>query len=295
MIVAITGASGFIGSALAERLSQGGHTVRRLARPGAWDPAAGRIDRAALEGADAVVHLAGESIFGRWTAAKKRRIIESRVPATTLLADTLARLTDRPRVFVSASAIGIYGDRGNETLTEQSAPGTDFLAAGARDWETAAHPAAQAGIRVVHPRFGVVLGLGGGALGTMLPPFRLGLGGPLGSGRQWFSWITLDDALAALRYALTTENLAGPVNVVAPNPVTNRDFARALGRALGRPAVIPVPTFALELAFGAEAAAFMMSSQRVVPARLLAAGFTFRDPEIEPALRRLLAAPRGGS
>lgn len=294
MIVAITGATGFIGSALTRRLERDGHTVRPISRPGGWDPARGRIDRTVIEGTDAVVHLAGESVFGRWTAAKKRRIIESRVPATRLLSEALAALARPPRVLVSASAIGIYGDRGDETLTEDSLPGHDFLADGARDWEAAAAPAAQAGIRVVHTRFGVVLGAQGGALAVMLTPFRLGVGGPVGSGRQYFSWISLDDALGVILYALANENLAGPVNAVAPHPVTNREFAQALGRALGRPAVLPVPAFALQLVFGAEAAEFMQSSQRVIPARLVASGFRFRHPELEPALRHLLAAsPRG--
>lgn len=299
----ISGATGLIGTALAARVARGGHEivplVRRPPRPGEhairWDPAAGTIDRAALEGCDVVVQLAGESVLGRWTPAKKRRIRESRVAGTRLVSEAIAGLARRPRVLLAASAVGYYGDRGAEELTEVSAPGTDFLAQVARDWEAATAPAARAGVRVVNLRFGIVLSAAGGALAKMLPAFRLGLGGPIGKGAQYFSWVALDDVLGAMLHALATESVAGPVNVTAPHAVTNLDFARALGRVLGRPAVLPVPPFALRLAFGAEAAATMRSSQRVRPARLLASGFQFRFAELEPALRHLLAAPPGGS
>jgi hypothetical protein len=299
----ISGATGLIGTALAARVRRSGHDVvplvRRPLRPGErairWDPAAGTIDRAALEGCDVVVQLAGESVLGYWTAAKKRRIRESRVAGTRLVSEAIAGLAQRPRVLLAASAIGYYGDRGAEELTERSAPGNDFLAQVAREWEAATAPAAQAGVRVVNLRFGVVLTPAGGALAKMLPAFRLGLGGPIGSGAQYFSWIALDDVLDAILHALATASLAGPVNVTAPHPVTSLELARTLGRVLRRPAVLPVPALALRLIFGAESAALLQSSQRVVPQRLLASGFRFRFPDLEPALRHLLAAPGGGS
>jgi uncharacterized protein len=297
--------SGLIGTALAAWLVRDGHDVMRLVRrevrPGehaiAWFPALGTIDREALDGwgGDVVVHLAGEPVFGRWTSAKKGRIRDSRVAGTRLLSEALAAVGRRPRVLLTASAVGYYGDRGAEDLTERSTPGNDFLARVARDWEAASAPAAAAGIRVVHLRFGVVLTPLGGALAKMLIPFRLGVGGPLGSGRQYLSWIALDDAVEVVSQLLATESISGPVNVTAPEPVTNSEFVRALGRVLGRPALVPVPPLGLRLAFGAEAAAFMMAGQRVLPARLSAAGFRFRFGAIEPALRALLAAPGGGS
>ena len=280
MKVAVSGATGLIGSALAARLSGEGHDVRPMAR--------GTAGLAALEGTDAVVHLAGENIFGRWSESKKRRIRESRVAGTRLVSEAVARLARRPRVLVAASAVGYYGDRGSEQLTEASGAGDDFLARVVRDWEAATAPAAAAGVRVVNLRFAVILTPAGGALGKMLPAFRFGLGGPLGSGRQYFSWVTLGDALDAILHAIATASLSGPVNVAAPGPVTSREFARALGRTLRRPAVLPVPRLALRVVFGAESAAALLSSLRVVPARLVASGFRFRDPEIEPALRRIL-------
>ncbi|HEY3279678.1 MAG TPA: TIGR01777 family oxidoreductase [Gemmatimonadales bacterium] len=303
MKIAVTGMSGLIGTALAARFVRDGHDVtrlvRRAVRPGehaiAWYPALGTIDREALDrwGGDVVVHLAGEPVFGRWTAAKKARIRDSRVSGTGLLSEAIAALGRRPRVLLTASAVGYYGDRGAEDLTEASKPGDDFLARVARDWEAAAAPAAAAGIRVVHLRFGVVLSPRGGALAKMLIPFRLGLGGPLGSGHQYFSWIALDDVVEVVSQLLANDSIGGPINVTAPEPVTNGEFARALGRVLSRPAVIPVPPFALQLAFGAEAASVMMGGQRVRPARLSAGGFRFRCGTIEPALRHLLAAPHG--
>jgi uncharacterized protein len=299
--IAVSGATGLIGSALSARLAPGHQVVpfvRRATRPGeraiSWDPGAGTIDRAALDGCDVVIHLAGENVFGRWTAAKKRRIRESRVAGTRLVSEAVARLAHPPRILLAASAIGFYGDRGPEELTERSAPGDDFLAHVVRDWEAATAPAAEAGVRVVNLRFGVVLSPTGGALAKMLPAFRLGVGGPIGTGRQYLSWIALDDALAAIAHALAADTLSGPVNVTAPQPIAHGDFARTLGRVLRRPAVLPVPSLALRLLFGAEAAWLLESGQRVLPARLVASGFRFRFSAVEPALRHLLAAPHGG-
>lgn len=295
MKVVVTGATGLIGSALARRLASEGHEVVPLVRPTAWDPVKGTIDRAALEGCDAVVHLAGENVFGRWTAAKKQRIRESRVGGTRLVSEAIAGLARPPRALLAASAVGYYGDQGATELTEQSPGGTDFLAGVARDWEAATAPAQRRGVRVANLRFAVVLAGSGGALAKMLPAFRLGLGGPIGSGAQYFPWIALEDALGAMLWVLDSESLSGPVNVAAPHAVTQLEFARALGRVLRRPAVLPVPPLALRLVFGREAATFMASGQRVVPARLVAAGYRFRFGEIDPALRALLAAPGGGS
>ena len=304
MDVAVTGSSGLIGSALVAALERDGDRVLRLVRSGParegtarWEPSAGAIDAAALEGLDAVVHLAGESIgAARWTAAKKARILNSRVEGTSLLAATIAELRAPPRVLVSGSAIGFYGDRGDEVLTEGSGPGAGFLAGVVRRWEDAAGPVAAAGVRLVLLRSGIVLSPRGGVLGTMLVPFRLGLGGRLGSGRQWTSWISLDDEVGAIVRALRDDSLAGPVNAVAPNPVTNAELTATLGRVLRRPAVAAVPTIALRAALGADAARELLGSQRVRPARLEAAGFEFRDPDLEGALRRLLGrAARGGN
>jgi len=293
--VAVTGASGLIGSALVPVLTAAGHAVTRLVRrapgPGEarWDPGAGQIDAAALEGTDVVVHLAGESIASaRWTVERKRRIRDSRVVGTGLLARTLAALNRPPQLLVSASAIGLYGHRGDTPLTESDPPGTGFLAEVGRDWEGATGPASQAGIRVVLLRFGIILSPQGGALARMLPPFRLGVGGPLGSGRQWMSWLTIADAVGIIRHGITCPELSGPVNAVAPEPVTNAEFTRSLGTVLGRPAVLPVPTFALELLFGEMAGEALLGSQRVLPRRLEETGYAFRDPVLLPALRRLL-------
>ena len=288
MKVVLSGASGLIGSALAPRLAAAGHEVVPLTRPAAWDPERGTIDRRILEGADVVVNLAGENVFGRWTAEKKRRIRQSRVHGTRLLSDTIAGLARRPAALFAASAIGYYGNRGDEELTEASAAGTDFLAEVSRDWEAATEPAARAGVRVVQLRFGVVLSPAGGALGKLVPPFRLGLGGPVGGGTQYVSWIAMDDLLEIFAYLLATPSLSGPVNCTAPQPVTSREFAAALGHVLGRPAVVPVPAFALRMAFGAEGAEMLTGGQRVLPARLLASGFRFRYSKIEPALRAVL-------
>lgn len=301
MKIVVSGATGLIGAPLCVALRSRGYVVvplvRRRPAEGeraiAWDPEAGTIDRDALEqlAPDAVIHLAGENVFGRWTAAKKHRIRDSRVLGTRIVSDAIAGLKHPPQVLLAASAIGYYGDRGAEELTEQSAPGEDFLAHVARDWEAATAGATRAGIRVVNMRMGVVLTPAHGALAKMLPAFRLGLGGPVGSGNQYLSWIALDDAINAIIHLLETATLVGPVNMTAPTPVTNRDFAKTLGKVLGRPAVVTVPTFALRMAFGTEGAAMMQSGQRVLPARLVASGFPFAARAIEPALRYLLAPP----
>src|SRR5437016_3060510 len=298
MKILVSGSHGLIGSALVSLLAGRGHRiirlVRRLPAPGPqeadWDPQARTIDGRALEGLDAAIHLAGESVArGRWTAAKKARIRESRVESTRLLARTLAALTRRPRVLICASAVGYYGHRGDEILVEESAPGQGFLAEVCIDWETAAEAARQAGIRVVHLRTGLVLTSTGGALAQLLPMFRLGLGGRFGSGRQWMSWITLDDEVEAIAHALGRATLQGPVNLVSPHPVTNQGFTEMLARVLKRPAVLAVPGAVLRAVIG-EAAGELLGSQRAHPARLLAEGYTFRHPELEAGLRHLLAS-----
>jgi len=294
MKIAVTGASGLVGSALCPRLEQQGHETVALTRARDsdgihWDPAAGEIDAASLEGFDAVVHLAGESIAeGRWTKAKKARIHESRRDGTRLLAQALAGLQNRPSVLVSASAIGYYGDRDDEVLTVDSAPGEGFLAEVCQDWEAAAQPAAEAGIRVVHPRIGVVLSREGGALKKMLLPFKLGVGGRIGSGRQYWSWIQLDDLVSAISHLIHADTLHGAVNAVAPNPVTNREFTKALGRVLSRPTFLPMPAFAARLALGQMANDLLLASTRVIPSKLQESGFSFEFPTIEDALRRSL-------
>ena len=297
MQFAISGASGLVGSALAASLTSDGHAVRRLVRGGtrgadvAWDPQTGSVDSAQLEGLDGVVHLAGEGIAtGRWSDEKKRRIRESRVKGTDLIARTLAGLARRPPVLVCASAVGFYGPRGDEELDDAAAPGTSFLSEVCRAWESAADPARAAGIRVAHTRFGVVLSKKGGALAKMLTPFRLGAGGRLGSGRQWMSWISIDDTVGAIRHALANASVSGPVNAVAPKPVTNAEFTKALGRALSRPTIFPMPAFAARLAFGEMADELLLSGQRVVPKRLLATGYAFRHTELDAALRHVLAS-----
>jgi uncharacterized protein len=277
-------------------LTAGGHTVRRLVRserrrrPGdvLWDPAAGRLDPPALDGVDAVVNLAGEPIAQRWTTEAKRRIRESRVRGTELLAGTIASLVRPPRVLVSGSAMGIYGDRGDEELDETSALGRDFLADVAAEWEAAAEPAAPAGVRVVKVRTGLVLSPRGGALAKLLLPFRMGAGGRVGTGRQWVSWIGLGDTVGAIIYALGTGALAGPVNLAAPAPVTNGELTKTLSRVLRRPAIVPVPAFAMRLVFGEMGQATLLASQRMRPRRLLESGYRFQYPTLEPALRHEL-------
>jgi uncharacterized protein (TIGR01777 family) len=296
MHVAITGASGLLGSTLGPFLTTGGHRVTAVSRreqPGAirWDPASGTIETSAFEELDAVVHLAGENIGARWTAARKRRIRQSRVQGTRLLAEALARLQRPPRVLVAASAMGIYGDRGEAVLSEDDVPAgppSDFFVELGREWEAAAEPARDAGIRVVHLRFGLVLSPAGGALGRMLPAFRAGVGGPLGSGRQWVSWISIDDAVGVVHHALLTDELSGPVNTAAPDPVTSRTFAATLGRVLHRPALVPAPAPALKLLFGEMAETALLAGQRLSPARLEASGYGFRHPRLEVALRHVL-------
>ena len=295
MNVLVSGSEGLIGSALVPTLTNRGHRVVRLTRSEAteddtvrWDPSAGTIDAARLEGIDAVVHLAGENIVGRWTSAKKARIRDSRVRGTQLLAETLAGLPAPPSVMVSASAIGYYGDRGDELLTEESGPGSNFLSRVSQEWEAAADPAREAGIRVVHPRFGIVLSTNGGALGTTLPIFKLGGGGRIGSGRQWWSWVAIDDVAGAIFHALTTDSVSGPMNVGSPNPVTNAEYTRTLGRILNRPTVFPLPAPAARLILGQVADELLLASARVEPAKLKETGYEFRYPELESALRHLL-------
>lgn len=300
MLILVTGATGLIGSALVTALGGSGERVLRAVRGEPrdendvrWDTAGG-FRGGAPAGLDAVVHLAGEPLAeGAWTRERKAALRESRVGGTRRLAETLAALTPRPRVLVSGSAVGYYGDRGDERLVESSAPGAGFVPGLARDWEEAAAPAARAGIRVVTLRTGLVLSPRGGALAKLIPPFRLGLGGPFGDGRMWMSWIGLTDMVGVIRHALGEGDLAGPVNAVAPEPVRNADFARALGRALGRPAAFPLPPVALRLLLGRERAdGMLLASQRVEPARLLASGYRFETPGLDAALARELGARR---
>ena len=298
MHIAVSGSSGMVGSALISSLTREGHRVTRLVRRPAggddvaWDIAQGVKDLPRLEGVDAVVHLAGESIAaGRWTAARKETIRRSRVEGTRRLCESLVRLSRRPKVLVSASAVGFYGNRGEEMLREDSAPGSDFLAQVCREWEAATEPASRAGIRVVQLRFGMILSPAGGALKKMLLPFKLGAGGRIGSGTQYVSWIGIDDVAGVIHHAIVTEFLRGPVNAVAPTPVTNAEYTRTLARVLSRPAIVPMPAFAARLAFGEMADALLLASQRVVPARLQASGYKFRYPELEGALRHLLGRP----
>jgi uncharacterized protein (TIGR01777 family) len=253
-----------------------------------WDPAQGIIDADALGTVDAVIHLAGENLAsGRWTVARKKRIRESRVAGTRLLSETLAALAQPPRVLLSASAVGYYGDRGSETLTESSAPGVGFLAEVCQAWEAATAPASSAGIRVAHLRFGIILSANGGALARMLPLFRAGLAGPLGPGSQYWSWISIDDAVAAIDYALQTDALCGPVNLVASQPVTNREFTRVLAAQLRRPAFFRAPAWALKLALGPMAEEALLASARAVPARLIESGFAFEGVDLTAVLQRV--------
>jgi uncharacterized protein (TIGR01777 family) len=292
MVVAISGSTGLIGSALAHRIERRGGEVRRLVRRPArtpsevsWDPTRGTIDVDGLEGVDAVINLAGENLAQRWTDAIKRRIRDSRVQGTALIAKTLASLDRKPPVFLSGSAIGVYGNRGDEILDESSALGDDFLASVCKEWEAAAEPAVDAGIRVVNLRTGIVLSRDGGALPKMMLPFRFGVGGKIGSGRQWMSWIALSDYLEAVAFLLATKSMRGPVNLVSITPVTNDEFTHTIARVLGRPAVFAVPSFAMKLMMGEMAEDTVLASQRVAPRRLLDGGFEFSFPTLESALR----------
>jgi uncharacterized protein (TIGR01777 family) len=288
--IAVAGASGLVGSALVPFLAARGYTVATLNRSGAggiaWNPELGTIDAAALTGVDAVVHLGGASVAQRWNQTTKRAILASRVASTRLLAETLARLATPPRVLVVASAIGIYGFQDDDAIHDEDSPSGDgFLADVCRQWEAASEPARQAGIRVVQPRIGLVLSARGGALAQMLWPFRCGAGGPIGGGRQWQSWIQLDDLVDVLHHTLMDESLRGPLNAVSPNAVRQADFARALGRVLRRPAIVPLPAFLVNLLFGEMGRTLLLGSCRVAPRRLAAAGFRFRFNDLEAAFR----------
>jgi uncharacterized protein (TIGR01777 family) len=293
--IAVSGASGLVGSALMPSLAAEGHEVLRLVRrqprePGEvfWDPDRGLLDADALEGVEGVVHLSGASIAGgRFTDERKALLRSSRVGPTRLLSETLARLAKRPRVLVSASALGYYGDRGDAWVVEADPPANDFLGRLSVEWEQACDPARKAGIRVVNPRFGIILSTAGGALRTMLPPFRLGVAGVLGPGTQYVSWIAIDDVVGAIRRLLVQETIGGPVNTASPHPVTNRELTKTLGRVLRRPTVARVPAFVLRLALG-EAANALLASTRMSAEKLVGSGFRFRFPELEPALRHLL-------
>jgi hypothetical protein len=296
MKILISGASGFVGSALTAALGADGHNVARLVRPGGrpsagdveWDPAAAIIDTPATEGVDAVVNLSGANIAGfRWTRWRKRILRASRIGATRVLVDSISRLHAKPRVFVSTSATGYYGNRGDKILTESSGPGTGFLSILARDWEAEANRAELNGIRTVILRFGFILSAKGGALPKMIAPFRLGLG----KGSQWLSWVALEDAVGAIRSAITSDQLRGPVNVVAPNPVQNSEFTGTLARILHRPAFFPASAFVLRLMLGRMADELLLTSQRVRPELLLASGYKFRHENVESALREILGKP----
>lgn len=294
MKILISGASGLVGKALVRSLEADGHSVARLVRPGgaraagdiAWDPGSALVDVEALEGFDAAVHLSGANIAqGRWTEARKAELRSSRVDTTRVLVDALAKLKRKPRALVCASAVGYYGDRGDEILTESSSYGTDFVGLLVRDWEAEAVRAETSGIRVVRLRFGVVLSSQGGALPLMLLPFKFGVGGRLGSGRQWQSWVAFEDAIGITRGAIADESLSGAINVTAPNPLRNIDFTRIVASVLHRPAVFPVPALAMRILLGEMADALVLASERVVPERLLQAGYRFQYPEFEAALR----------
>ena len=299
MRILVSGSTGFLGTALVETLEGQGHSIARLVRPGtsrkraaggrsqtvAWDPVAGQFDTPSAEGAEALIHLAGASIAGgRWNASHKELLGTSRIAATRHLIGSLAKLQRPPRVIVAASAIGFYGNRGDETLTESSVPGSDFLAGLCREWEAETARGAEFGARVVSLRFGIILAAHGGALPRMALPFKLGAGGRLGDGRQWMSWLTLPETISIIQFALTSSGLAGPVNAVTPNPVRNEDFTRVLAKTLHRPALFPAPAFALRLALGEMADALLLVSQKVMPTRLVDSGYTFLQPDLASAL-----------
>jgi uncharacterized protein (TIGR01777 family) len=300
MKILIGGSHGLVGTALIKSLEAQGHEIFRLVRHAPtskteveWSPDRYSIALARIEGFDAVVNLAGESIAeGRWTDDKKRRIRESRVKGTKLLGDALANLTVPPKTFVCASAIGYYGNRGDELLTESSAAGDNFLAKVCAEWEEATALATEKGIRVVNARFGIILDTNGGALKKMLPPFRMGVGGRIGNGKQWMSWIALDDVIGGIQFALANDSTKVPINFVAPVPVTNFEFTKTLGKVLSRPTVLPIPAFAVKLLFGEMGEALLLGGQRVAPERLIAEGYEFRYPQLEKALAHILAKPQ---
>ena len=288
----ISGASGLVGSALIASLRADGADVRQLVRRPArdaseisWDPATGRLDPRSLDGADAVVNLSGERIDQRWTNAARRAIRESRIQATSTVAHAITSLDRKPRMLLNASAIGLYGNHGEDAITESTPPGSDFLASVVHEWEAAAEPVAQAGVRVVKARSGVIVSDRGGAIARMLPPFKLGVGGRAGPGSQWTSWISLTDEVRAMRFLLEREDVAGGVNLVAPTPVRNEEFAKTLGQVLHRPAITPVPAFVLDLMFGEMARDTLLASARVLPEVLLKKGFVFQHPTLEQAMR----------
>ncbi len=296
MKVLVSGASGLVGHALIPALEDDGHAVLRLVRhpvrdPGEemqWNPYSGRIDAGSLPPFDAVIHLSGESIAGRWNVAKKRAIYDSRVRTTAFLAQCMERMERPPAVWLCASAIGYYGNQGDKTLTEDAEAGATYLASVCKDWEEATKPAIDRGVRVVNMRFGVVLDKDGGSLPLMMRPFKMGVGGKIGDGKQYMSWITLDDLVSAIVFALNNEKLTGPVNFVAPNPATNGEFTKAVGKALNRPTLFPTPAFALRAALGQMAKELILASTRVIPQKLSDAGFEFEHPDIEGALKSLL-------
>ena len=296
MKILISGSHGFIGSALHTRLEMAGHTLLRLIRPTQiahsdeiyWNRANDYINHPRLEGIEAVIHLAGENIFGRWTEAKKREIYLSRVRATEFLCENLIKLNPKPKVFLCVSAIGYYGSRGDEELTESSSTGHTFLSEVCRDTETATDIAAKSDVRVVNLRFGMVLGKEGGAMAKMLPAYKMGAGGPLGHGTQWVSWISITDAVSAIIFALKHQTLSGPVNVVSPEPVRNKQFAQTLGKALHRPEVLPIPKKMLHAMFGDFADETLLASTKVVPEKLTQAGFEFQHPNLQTAFESML-------
>ena len=298
MKILVSGSHGLVGKALMRSLTDDGHEVVRLVRGERsfgspeveWQPDQGRIDTEHLEGFDVVVHLAGESVAsGRWTKEKKRAIRDSRVKGTLLLSESLARLSQPPSVFITASATGYYGDRGDELLNEKSPPGIGFLPDVCINWEGATAPAVEKGIRTVYARFGIILDAKGGALPKMLTPFRMGIGGRLGDGKQWMSWIALSDVIRALKFLIADTSTRGPVNFVSPSPVTNAEFTKILGRVLSRPTLLPVPAFGARLAFGEMADELLLASQKVEPAVLADRGFLYTWPTLEPALKHILA------
>ena len=296
MHIFVTGASGLIGRELVRRLEESGHTTTSLTRrppvkstQRQWNPKSDSVDAGLLEGCDLLVHLAGENIGeGRWTEEKKRRIRESRVQTTRMLSEGISQLETKPKALIVASAIGFYGNRGDEIMTEESDPGDDYLAGVCREWEQAADPAREAGIRTVHVRTGVVLSKEGGALASMITPFKLCLGGQIGNGQQHMSWISIEDIARLFQFVCEEESIAGAINGVAPNPVTNREFTKTFGRVISRPTIFPMPAFAAKLAFGEMAEALLLSSTRVLPEKASVSGFQFHHPHLEEALRSVV-------